>query len=92
MGQAKNRRRRIRQLSRVISVPLIFGTLSLAACAPRLAFSNEAGGVLNLTGSAGNDRAYALATDHCAKYGKVARIGNRDLLTARMPFECVAKQ
>ena len=69
----------------------ILFALALAACAPRLSFSNEAGGVINKTGSIGNDRAYALATGHCAKYDKVARIVNRDVLTNTIRFDCVAK-
>lgn len=65
--------------------------LALTACAPRLAFSNEAGGVVNMTGVAGTDRAYAEASAHCAKYGKLARMGDRGILTSKMPFECVQK-
>ena len=67
-------------------------SLALAACAPRLQFANEAGGVINKTGSLGNDRAYALATDNCEKYGKIARITERDVLSNTITFECVAKQ
>lgn len=65
--------------------------LSVAACAPRLHFSNEAGGVVNKTGSAGSDRAYAIATEHCARSSKIARITNDDRLAAKMHFECVAR-
>lgn len=65
--------------------------LSLASCAPRVAFSNEAGGVINKTGSIGSDRAYTLAMEHCAKFGKVAKITGRDVLTNTMRFDCVAK-
>lgn len=65
--------------------------LALAACAPRLAFSNEAGGVIHKSGSLGNDRAYALVTAHCAKYGKIGRITRRDILTNSIEFECVAR-
>ena len=64
-------------------------SLCVAGCAPRLAFSNEAGGVINKSGSLGNDRAYAMATDHCKKFGKVARISDRDLLTNSLRFDCV---
>lgn len=65
-------------------------TLALGGCAPRMAFSNEAGGVIDRKGSMGNDRAYAMAERQCAKYGKAARITGRDLLTNTMRFECVA--
>ena len=69
----------------IIALPLI-----LSACAPHLAFANQAGGVISKTGSLGNDRAYALATDNCAKYGKVAKITDRDILTNTIRFDCVA--
>jgi hypothetical protein len=65
--------------------------LVVASCAPKLNFANEAGGVINRTGSLGNDRAYALAEQHCAKFGKAARITSRDILTNTMRFDCVAK-
>lgn len=64
--------------------------IALSACAPKLAFSSSAGGVINKTGSMGNDRAYAIMTEHCAKYGKVARVSNRDILTNTIRFDCVA--
>jgi len=70
------------------TIPLLL-VIALAGCAPRLNFANEAGGVIHKTGSMGNDRAYTLATDHCAKFGKVARITGRDVLTNTMRFECV---
>lgn len=66
-------------------------TLALCACAPRLDFANEAGGVINRTGSIGSDRAYKLAEDHCQQYGKIARISGRDVLTNTMRFDCIAK-
>lgn len=65
--------------------------LALAGCAPRLTFANEAGGVVNRTGSIGSDRAYALAADHCARFGKIVRISGRDVLTNTMRFDCVAR-
>jgi len=63
--------------------------LLLSACAPRLSFANEAGGVINKTGSLGSDRAYALASENCQKYGRVARISARDILTNTIRFDCV---
>ena len=69
----------------------LLAILAIAACAPRLSFANEAGGVINKTGSMGNDRAYALATGHCSKYGKIAKITDRDILTNTMRFDCVAQ-
>lgn len=71
-------------------VAITFG-LCLSACAPKLSFANEAGGVINKTGSIGNDRAYALATEHCARHDRIARITGRDVLTNTMRFECVAR-
>lgn len=65
--------------------------LSLVACAPRAVFSNEAGVVIRKTGSLGTDRIYALATDHCAQYGKVAKMTDRDYLANTLSFDCVAK-
>lgn len=70
---------------------IIAAALLLTSCAPRLTFSNEAGGVISKTGSIGSDRAYALATDHCSKYGRVARITQRDVLSNSLNFECVAR-
>lgn len=75
---------------RVRTIPLLFA-LALAACAPRLEFANEAGGVINKTGSMGNDRAYTIASDNCAKFGKIARITGRDILTNTVHFDCVAR-
>ena len=66
--------------------------LAVAGCAPRLNFANEAGGVINRTGSIGSDRAYQLAEKHCAQYGKIARISGRDVLTNTMRFDCVVKE
>lgn len=65
--------------------------LALSACAPKLHFANEAGGVVNKTGSAGSDRAYAIAREHCARSGKIARITNDDRFAAKMHFECVVR-
>jgi len=73
---------------RHIAILFVF---ALAACAPRLSFSNEAGGVINKTGSAGSDRAYTLASAHCAQYGKIAKITGDDRLTAKMRFDCVVR-
>ncbi len=72
-------------------IAILAAALTLSACAPKLAMSNEAGGVINKTGSVGSDRAYALATDHCAKFGKIAKITGDDILTAKMRFDCVAR-
>ncbi len=74
-----------------VRITLLLAMLALAGCAPRLAFSNEAGGVINRTGSLGNDRAYALAENHCQQFGKVARIAGRNLLTNTQRFDCVAR-
>jgi len=63
--------------------------LALSGCAPRLSFANEAGGVINKSGSLGSDRAYAMMTDHCQKFGKIPRISSRDILTNTIRFDCV---
>jgi hypothetical protein len=65
--------------------------LLAASCAPRLLMTNELGGTINQQGSMGNDRAFAMAEAHCAKYGKSARIVNKTVLVKSMRFECVAK-
>lgn len=83
-------RKRKALYGKAMRLAIIASALLLTACAPRLSFSNEAGGVINRTGSIGSDRAYKLATDHCAKYGKIARFTDRDVLTNSMRFECVA--
>lgn len=65
--------------------------LAVSACAPNLAQSNELGGVVDQTGSAGNDRAFAIAEAHCAKYGKKAVIiQHSSILNRRTSFECRA--
>lgn len=70
----------------------LIALVALAGCAPSLAQYNDAGGVVNQTGSVGNDRAFALAEAHCAKTGKVAVITRTsDALNRRMSFECRAK-
>jgi hypothetical protein len=68
---------------------LILPVLLLAGCAPRLSFANEAGGVVSTVGVAGNDRAYALARENCAKYGSIARMTSRERISATQHFECV---
>lgn len=73
---------------RIIALLLV---VALTGCAPRLSFANEAGGVVNKSGSMGNDRAYALANDHCATFGKIARITSQDVLMNTMRFDCVAR-
>ncbi len=72
-------------------IVILAAALAITGCAPKLAFNNEAGGVIDKTGSAGSDRAYTLATEHCAKYGKIAKITGDDRLSAKMRFDCVAK-
>jgi hypothetical protein len=67
------------------------GLILLSACAPRLSFANEAGGIIDKSGSLGNDRANAMMTEACAKYGKVPRVANRDILTNKLYFDCVDK-
>lgn len=67
---------------------ILLAPLVLCACAPKLAFSNEAGGVIDRKGSAG--QGYQLAEAHCAKFGKHARITGRDILSATTWFEFVA--
>jgi hypothetical protein len=74
---------------RIAAIALI--ALTVGACAPRLSFSNEAGGVIDKSGSIGNDRAYAMMTAACARYGKLPRIGHRDILTNKLYFDCVPK-
>ena len=66
---------------------ILIAALALTGCAPKLAFSNEAGGVIDRKGSAG--QGYQLAEQHCAKYGKHARITGRDILSATTRFDCV---
>lgn len=70
---------------------ILFAALILAGCAPKLTFSNEAGGVVDVTGTAGNDRIFSIATKHCAKSGKVPRMSARNIGSRTVPFECVAK-
>lgn len=70
-------------------IAILAAAVLLSACAPRLSFSNEAGGVIHRSGSMGTDRAHALAVDHCARFGKIARFTDRDILTNTMQFECV---
>ena len=66
---------------------ILLAALALTGCAPKLAFSNEAGGVIDRKGSAG--QGYQLAEAHCVKYGKHARIAGRDIVSATTRFECM---
>ena len=75
----------------MIRIAAIGLVLALGGCAPTLSQSNELGGRIDQTGSAGNDRAFALAEAHCAKYGKVAVVTERDRLAAHTLFECRTK-
>lgn len=70
-------------------IVILAAALALTGCAPKLAFSNEAGGVIDQQASMGNDRAYALAEEHCKKYGKVAKISGTDIIENTTRFECV---
>lgn len=76
-------------MKRLGAVALI--ALTIGACAPRLSFSNEAGGVIDKSGSMGNDRAYAMMSEACAKYGKVPRVSHHDIITNKLYYDCVAK-
>jgi len=69
---------------------VILIALALTGCAPRLSFANETGGVINKSGSLGNDRAYAMMTEHCKKFDKIPRVSSRDILTNAVRFDCVA--
>lgn len=50
--------------------------------------SNELGGTVNQTGTLGNDRAFALAEAHCAKFGKKAKIVDKEIWVKSIRFEC----
>jgi hypothetical protein len=66
--------------------------LATAGCAPRLAGANAVGGIIQRSGSIGTDRAFALAKEHCGRYGKIYEITNQDILTNTWRFECVEPQ
>jgi len=71
---------------------LAAGLLALSACAPKLAQSNPLGGTVSQVGSVGNDRAFALAEAHCAKFGKAAVITQHSSQFDRATsFECREK-
>lgn len=72
-------------------IVILAAALALTGCAPKLSMMNEAGGVVDQTGSAGNDRAFELATQHCAKYDKVPKITKKTDFPHRLRFDCVAK-
>lgn len=66
---------------------IVILALAVSGCAPKLAFSNEAGGVISRKGS--TQQGYELAEAHCAQFGKRARITGSDILYSTTRFECV---
>ena len=65
---------------------------ALAACAPSLEGANERGGIIRHTQAGTNIGAvFALANDHCQKYGRVAQITGTDGWTDTVSFACVEK-
>ena len=50
--------------------------------------ANELGGTINQQGTLGNDRAFQMAEEHCAKYGKHAKVVDKTVWVKSMRFEC----
>jgi hypothetical protein len=74
------------------SLSAVVVLLALLGCAPKLAQSNALGGTISQVGSVGNDRAFAMAETHCAKFGKAAIITQHSSQFDRATsFECRAK-
>lgn len=64
--------------------------LLLASCAPHLAASNAAGGIVNMTGSLnGLSKAMPIADAECRKFGKVAVSKGTNIMNNTMRYECV---
>ena len=63
----------------------------LAGCAPSLAGGNSAGGVIRHVTTFTVVQPLKIATDECAKYGKVAVMKSQNLWNDTERYECVAK-
>lgn len=70
---------------------ITLAALALSGCAPSLMLSNELGGTISQAGTLGNDRAFILAKTHCAKFGKIPIVVNKEVWIKSMRFECIAK-
>lgn len=51
--------------------------------------ANENGGVLHHVNGPTRDEAFRIAEQHCAQYGRTARVTSTDALDAAFSFECV---
>ena len=61
----------------------------LSACAPTLNGANERGGIVTHATGLQQSDAFALADEHCKKFGRVARVSGLDVLDNTMTFDCV---
>ncbi len=71
---------------------VLLGCLALlSACDPVLKDAGEGGGtVVNAAGMQGR-KAYALAVAHCAQFGRVIKIGELDMTSNLLAFDCVKR-
>lgn len=68
----------------------LFPLLLLAGCSPHLVSANEAGGIVNMTGSLnGQKKAMIQADAECRKYGKVAVDKGVNEMRGTLRYECV---
>jgi hypothetical protein len=64
--------------------------LPLRGCTPELIAGDAAGGTVSLPDGFGNrGRAFAVAAEHCHKWGKLARVNGQNASTGILAFDCV---
>jgi hypothetical protein len=68
---------------------LIISTLILAACTTAPMAENSAGGMVH-DGGIGQARAFKIANEACAKYGKVAQVTGENVWQSTLTYACVA--
>ena len=70
---------------------LVVGILCiLSGCAPEVMQSTPSGGLIKAAGVVGRDaKSIKIADTECAKFGKVSKITNIDLLSNTVTYDCV---
>lgn len=75
-----------------IAVVAVAAVLVSGCAATPPVSGNETGGLVDLSLSYPNDKIFAAADAHCAKYGKVARVTrSNSAIDDNATFECVSK-
>lgn len=68
---------------------LLLMLLALAACTPSLTGANERGGMISYVNGYNRADSFALADEHCRKFGRAAKVSETNALNSTIAFDCV---